>query len=66
MSQISSVASKSSEMVQIVADRLAAGETLTDTHEGLGDRMLETAAKGVGAAATSVERAETLGAPQAR
>lgn len=31
---------KSSEMVQIVADRLAAGETLTDTHEGLGDKML--------------------------
>ena len=53
-------------MLQIVADRLAAGETLTDTHEGLGDRMLETAAKGVGAAATSVERAETLGAPAAR
>ena len=57
---------KSWEMVQIVADRLAAGETLTDTHEGLGDRMLETAAKGVGAAATSVEEAETFGAPPAR
>jgi esterase/lipase superfamily enzyme len=53
---------KSSEMVQIVADRFAAGESLDDTHEGLGDQMLETAAKGVGAAAVSVETSETLGA----
>ena len=45
---------KSSEMVQIVADRFAAGERLDDTHEGLEDRILETAAKGVGAAATSL------------
>jgi len=59
---------KSSEMVQIVGDRLAAGETLADTHEGLGDRMLDAAAKGVGAAAASVEKAETIGAqsPPAR
>ena len=49
-------------MVQIVADRLAAGETLTDTHEGLGDKMLGAAANGVGAAATSVEKLETTGA----
>ena len=53
---------KSSEMVQIVGDRLATGETLADSHEGLGDRMLEAAAKGVGAAAVSVETSETLGA----
>ena len=50
---------RSSEMVHIVGDRLAAGETLADTHEGIGDKMLEVAAKGVGAAAVSVERAET-------
>jgi esterase/lipase superfamily enzyme len=53
---------KSSEMVQIVADRFAAGESLDDTHEGLADRMLEATAKGVGAAAASVETSETLGA----
>jgi esterase/lipase superfamily enzyme len=53
---------KSSEMVQIVADRFAAGETLADTHEGLADRMLETAAKGVGAAAVSVETSESIDA----
>ena len=52
---------RSSEMVQIVADRFAAGETLADTREGLADRMLETAAKGVGAAAVSIETSETLG-----
>ena len=53
---------RSSEMVRIVGDRLAAGEALADGREGLGDQMLETAAKGVGAAAVSVEKAETLGA----
>ena len=49
-------------MVQIVADRFAAGERLDDSHEGLADRMLETAAEGVGAAAASVETSETLSA----
>jgi len=53
---------KSSEMVQIVGDRFAAGESLDDSHEGLADRVLETAAKGVGAAAVSVETSETPGA----
>jgi esterase/lipase superfamily enzyme len=53
---------KSSEVVQIVADRFAAGETLADTHEGLTDRMLEAAAQGVGAAAVSVETSEADGA----
>ena len=55
---------KSSEMVQIVGDRFTAGENLDDTHEGLADRMLETTAKGVGAAAVSVETSETPAAQE--
>ena len=49
----------SPELVQIVGKRLATGQTLSDSRESVADQVLDTAANGVGALETSVEKAET-------
>jgi esterase/lipase superfamily enzyme len=52
----------SPEVVRIVGDRLARGQTLSDSHESVGDQILGAAADGVGALEASVEKAETTDA----
>ena len=52
----------SPELVRIVGDRLARGQTLSDSHESVGDQILGAAAGGVGALEASVEKAETTDA----
>jgi esterase/lipase superfamily enzyme len=49
----------SPELVQIVGKRLSSGQTLSDSHESVGDDVLGAAANGIGALETSVEDAET-------
>jgi esterase/lipase superfamily enzyme len=49
----------SPELVQLVGNRLASGQTLSDPHESVVDRFLTTTADGVGALETTVEQAET-------
>jgi esterase/lipase superfamily enzyme len=49
----------SPELVRIVGESLASGQTLSDDREGIGDRILGVAASGLGAVETSVEKAET-------
>jgi esterase/lipase superfamily enzyme len=48
----------SPELVQLIGNRIATGQTLSDSHEGVADQLLGAAANGVGALQTSVERAE--------
>ncbi len=57
----------SPELVQLVGDRLAGGQTLSDSHATVVDQFLATTANEVGALETAVENAETPqaeGAPQ--
>ena len=49
----------SPELVRLIGNRLAQGQTLSDGHETVADQVLGAAANGVGAIETSVERAET-------
>jgi len=49
----------SPELVRLVGERLAKGQTLSDDREGIGDRILGAAASEVGAVETSVEEAES-------
>ncbi len=49
----------SPELVQIVGKRLATGQRLSDGRESVADQVLDTAANGIGALETSVEKAET-------
>ncbi len=49
----------SPDLVRLVGNRLATGETLSDSHESVVDHVLGAAANGFGALQTSVERAET-------
>jgi esterase/lipase superfamily enzyme len=51
----------SPELVRLIGDRLATGQTLSDGRESIADRILGGAASGVGTLETSVERAETAG-----
>ena len=53
---------KSPELVQLIGNRLATGQTLGDGRESIADQVLGTAAKGVGTLETSLERAETTDA----
>ncbi|HEY1780012.1 MAG TPA: alpha/beta hydrolase [Roseiarcus sp.] len=50
---------QSPELVRLVGDRWASGQTLTDGRETLVDRFLSTTASGVGALETAVEQVET-------
>lgn len=56
---------QSPELVQLVGDRWASGQTLTDGHASVVDQFLAATANEVGALETSVENAETpeAGAP---
>jgi esterase/lipase superfamily enzyme len=49
---------QSPELVRLVGNRLASGQTLDDGRESVVDQFLSTTANGVGALETSVERAE--------
>jgi esterase/lipase superfamily enzyme len=51
----------SPELVQLIGNRLAAGQALSDGRESIADRALGAAVIGVGALETSLERAETNG-----
>ena len=48
----------SPEVVQLIGNRLATGQSLSDSHESVADQVLGAAANGVGALEASVERAE--------
>jgi esterase/lipase superfamily enzyme len=48
----------SPDLIQVIGNRLAMGQTLSDSHEGAADKLLGAAANGVGTLQTSVERAE--------
>jgi esterase/lipase superfamily enzyme len=50
---------QSPELVRLVGDRLASGQTLSDLHESVVDQFLAATASEVGALETSVEKAET-------
>src|SRR5271166_3778731 len=50
----------SPEVVQLIGNRLATGQSLSDSHESVADQVLGAAANGVGALEASVERAERL------
>ena len=50
---------QSPELVRLVGNRLASGQTLSDLHQSVVDQFLTTTANGVGALETSVEQAET-------
>jgi esterase/lipase superfamily enzyme len=50
---------QSPELVRLVGDQLASGQTLTDGRESVVDRILSATANEVGAIETSVEKAET-------
>ena len=49
---------QSPELVRLVGNRLASGQTLSDLHQSVVDQFLTTTANGVGALETSVEQAE--------
>jgi esterase/lipase superfamily enzyme len=49
----------SPELVQLIGNRLAAGQVLSDGHRSVADGILSAAADGVGELETSVEQAET-------
>ncbi len=51
---------QSPELVRLVGDRLANGQTLSDLKESVVDQFLGAAANEVGALETSVEKAETV------
>jgi esterase/lipase superfamily enzyme len=50
---------QSPELVRLVGDRLASGQTLSDLHESVVDQFLGATASEVGALETAVEKAET-------
>jgi len=50
---------QSPELVRLVGDRLASGQTLSDLRQSVADQFLGAAASEVGALETSVEKAET-------
>ena len=50
---------QSPELVRLVGDRLASGQTLSDLRQSVADQILGAAASEVGALETSVEKAET-------
>jgi esterase/lipase superfamily enzyme len=50
---------RSPELVRLVGNRLASGQTLSDLHQSVVDRFLTTTANEVGALETTVEQAET-------
>jgi esterase/lipase superfamily enzyme len=50
---------QSPELVQLVGNRLASGQTLSDLYQSVVDHILTTTANGVGALETTVEQAET-------
>jgi esterase/lipase superfamily enzyme len=50
---------QSPELVRLVGNRLASGQTLNDGRESIVDQFLTTTANGVGALESSVEKAET-------
>jgi len=50
---------QSPELVRLVGDRLANGQTLSDLRQSVADQFLGAAASEVGALETSVEKAET-------
>jgi esterase/lipase superfamily enzyme len=52
---------QSPELVRLVGDRLASGQTLSDLHESVVDQFLGATASEVGALETAVEKAETAG-----
>jgi len=52
---------QSPELVRLVGDRLASGQTLSDLHESVVDQFLSTAGGEVGALEAAVEKAETAG-----
>lgn len=49
----------SPDLVRLVGNRLASGQTLTDSHATVVDQFLATTANGVGSLETAVENAET-------
>jgi esterase/lipase superfamily enzyme len=50
---------QSPELVRLVGDRLASGQTLSDFRQSIVDRLLARTANGVGALERAVEQAET-------
>ena len=50
---------QSPELIRLVGNRLASGQTLSDLRQGVADQILGAAASEVGALETSVEEAET-------